>query len=784
MAVIPRGPRLLWATLVFAAAVLVASAWGAKQAWGRPYASLFVDPFVYVSRVYLPSWPAAQWGLGGERIVALSWAAPPREGGAPPAERVELGAGGASAIDLFDGAIARARGQGAAAVVAEFESGEARELGLAGRSVGVDELWWFGGLNSLAGVAMLWLGLTAYSMAGSGPGARAHLGLSVSVFVFLTTFFDYHTTRYLAPLFAASTVASSVGLCAVALCFPSPPRLPRPARAALVALGVAGALLALALALAAALGRDVRPLRRLADELMSWSPGVLAVSVLWRLRGARGKARKELTSALWGLVPGPLALTVLSFGSDWSLALSMPFAVTAFPLAIGYGLIRHNIFDTNKPLYRLPFAVPVAVGGSIVAGCVYVLVRGGFVRDGVSAPNASLAAGVVAACAGAASTFALWRVVERVAFSSGARFRPTIEKLADQLAASSDEGAIRVNLCILVQRLLEADNVTFHEPPEGLAGDARWAQLAAGHRVHERRGPGEHLLFAPLRSAGGLLGALCVAPRGEGAPFSAEDLALLDTITTLGVLGINHARAIRRVEELRRFEAEVSEGGQRLTLDLLGAELAHEIAYPLNYFRHLLDRLAKGLPQKADDVEIGREEVERLRRMVAAMRKLRLPSLEHRSIAIAPLVERVLTLLRGVVEERALEVSVDVPAAVRVEADPDRALQLLANLVRNALQAAPEGGRVEVAAFVEASAVVIEVRDDGPGVPEALRDSIFHPWVSDRPGGTGLGLAVSLRIATGFGWRLGHRREGRKTVFRVEAPLGPEPPGERETMRA
>lgn len=791
-----RGSRFSRAVLLFAALLLLASAWSARQAWGRPVLGLFVDPFVDLSAAYLPTWPSSKWGLnGGQRLVAVRWAAPAarREAeGAPPrarveaegtapTERVELRCEGCSALRRFDGAVAKARGQGARALVVEFEADGERDLELDARRFGVNELWWFWGLYVLAGLAMLWSGLTAYRMAGRRPGARAHLGLSVSTFVFFVTFLDYHTTRVLAPLFAASTVGCPIGFCALALYFPSPLPVSRRARAALAWAGAAAALLAIALGVGAAADRDWRGLRLLANVLLPASLFALALAIVLRFYGAKGVARKELASAMWGLVPGPLALAGLTFDSGPASNLLVPFAAVAFLLSVGYALIRHNILDTDQLLRRRLFITPVGLAGVVAAGCVWVLLRDWFMLDGVDGAKASLAAGLVALSVGGATVGVLWAVVERVAFNSGAGFRPTIEKLADELATSSDEGAIRVNLCILVQRWLGTDGVTFHEPPSGAGNDEPWAELAVGHSVLEQRPPGERLLFVPLRSSGELLGALCISPKAEGAPFAADELALLDTITSLGALGIHNARALRRIDELRRLEAEVNEGGQRLALDLLGAELAHEIAYPLNYFRHMLDRMAKGRPQQADDIETGREEVERLRRMVTALRKLRLPPLERKPLALAPLVGHVLALLRGPIEEGVVGVRVDIPPSIRVLADPDRTLQLLLNLVRNALQAVPpEGGRVEVRARAD-DGVVIEVRNDGDAIPEHLREAIFQPWVSTRPGGTGLGLAVTQRIAAGFGWHVSHVRDGPWTVFRIEAPLPSEPSHRAET---
>lgn len=119
-----------------------------------------------------------------------------------------------------------------------------------------------------------------------------------------------------------------------------------------------------------------------------------------------------------------------------------------------------------------------------------------------------------------------------------------------------------------------------------------------------------------------------------------------------------------------------------------------------------------------------------------------------------------------------------------VRGDRRRLTQVCANLVLNALQAVGTGGRVAVHASASAGGLVIDVRDSGAGVAAAMAEELFTPFVTSKPNGTGLGLALSQRIAREHGGSLGYLREHDETVFRltlptaaagVPAPATPEP---------
>jgi signal transduction histidine kinase len=131
--------------------------------------------------------------------------------------------------------------------------------------------------------------------------------------------------------------------------------------------------------------------------------------------------------------------------------------------------------------------------------------------------------------------------------------------------------------------------------------------------------------------------------------------------------------------------------------------------------------------------------------------------------------------------ERGAAVELCAEEVPMIRADPDRLTQVMLNLLSNAAKFVPEtGGRVEVALRCDGDGLVVEVRDNGPGVPEAERATVFEKFrqggdTLTRPPGTGLGLPISRQIVDHFGGRMWvESAPGGGACFAFRLPLGGE----------
>jgi signal transduction histidine kinase len=112
------------------------------------------------------------------------------------------------------------------------------------------------------------------------------------------------------------------------------------------------------------------------------------------------------------------------------------------------------------------------------------------------------------------------------------------------------------------------------------------------------------------------------------------------------------------------------------------------------------------------------------------------------------------------------------PPDVHIEGDAGQLGDLFANLVGNAVDAVGSGGEVAVTLNDSPQRLTIEVSDTGPGPPADVTARLFEPFVTGKPEGIGLGLAVARHAAEAHGGRIAWRRDEGRTVFRVELPVG------------
>ncbi|HUK66388.1 MAG TPA: PAS domain-containing protein [Anaeromyxobacteraceae bacterium] len=219
------------------------------------------------------------------------------------------------------------------------------------------------------------------------------------------------------------------------------------------------------------------------------------------------------------------------------------------------------------------------------------------------------------------------------------------------------------------------------------------------------------------------------------------------------------ALVVRDASASVRLERQMMRSEKLALVGSLAAGLAHEIGTPLNVISATAEYLIlDGAPEAhAQRLRAIVAETERISRLVRELLSLARSNDSGRvPVAVGDAAERVLSFVHVPLSKKRVRVERDLPPDLPpVLADPDGLQQVLLNLVVNAVHAVGEGGRVGLRARVGNEGgervVTLEVHDDGPGVPEVLRERIFDPFFTTRPDGTGLGLAVCSRVVASHG---------------------------------
>lgn len=222
------------------------------------------------------------------------------------------------------------------------------------------------------------------------------------------------------------------------------------------------------------------------------------------------------------------------------------------------------------------------------------------------------------------------------------------------------------------------------------------------------------------------------------------------------------------VDELRKLAGEfnrmsraLKEQQQRLvqqeklaSVGRLAAGVAHEINNPVGVIQGYVKLMQKRAdPALQEDLRVVAEEAARCGEIVQGLLDLsRPPKLNLGRVRLAELAEEVAA--RVAEDERVPHAAVEIEGDATAEADANRVRQIVENLLRNAAQAAGAQGHVRVAISQDAGLPRLVVRDDGPGISTEIAARLFEPFATGRPGGTGLGLAVSRALAEAQGGTL------------------------------
>lgn len=207
---------------------------------------------------------------------------------------------------------------------------------------------------------------------------------------------------------------------------------------------------------------------------------------------------------------------------------------------------------------------------------------------------------------------------------------------------------------------------------------------------------------------------------------------------------------MRNETEKEKLREEMMRLDRLASLGKLSAGIAHEVRNPLTGISLLLDDLHDRAATASDDqimIKKAVAEIERVERLINALLNYSSPArVEFRQSDLNLVVHDTVLLMRRQCERQKVLISTCDGKLEPFRFDPEKIKQALLNITRNALEAMPDGGEINIATSADADHAIITISDTGPGIREADLPLIFEPFFTRKGAGTGLGLSITQRI--------------------------------------
>lgn len=357
-----------------------------------------------------------------------------------------------------------------------------------------------------------------------------------------------------------------------------------------------------------------------------------------------------------------------------------------------------------------------------------------------------------------------------------------MRNFTEDILRSIDGGVITLNLSGAITKINSAARRILRIPEEVSEADCLLyiplVMLQTARRVLEEAKALDHL-------------EMQVAPR-QGPPVPIDlNVSLLKSAEHI----IGAVVTFYDLTQVRSLKEQIRRQERLAALGTLTAGIAHEIRNPLGIIKGAAEILQKRFGQNPEEEGLSGfilEEVQRLSGVLTDFLDFARPQTPNLSPTdLNPVLRRSLQLANLPSAYPNIEVELDLADRLPiVQIDPDQCQQAFLNLILNAAQAMPGGGKLTIRSRWNSGSMeaIAEIQDTGPGIADEAKAEIFNPFFTTKDEGTGLGLSIVHRIVENHDARIGFESEpGKGTVFRICFPVdrepndSVEPPAKRDT---
>ncbi len=238
------------------------------------------------------------------------------------------------------------------------------------------------------------------------------------------------------------------------------------------------------------------------------------------------------------------------------------------------------------------------------------------------------------------------------------------------------------------------------------------------------------------------------------------------------------------ITEKRKMEEQLLQALKLASIGKLTAGISHEIGNPLASISSLVQEL-RSIPAEShsetvffsDSLSTINSHIERIARIVRSLGDFARISTKGKVLcSISEILDRTLNLVRYDNRFRGIDLSLEIGETPLMKVNPDQIQQVFMNLIINALDAMPEGGKLWIQIKMEGECIAIVIRDSGHGIDEAVMEKIFDPFFSTKPlgRGTGLGLSICYGIIKEHNGTISVKsKRGEGTTFTISIPVEP-----------
>jgi signal transduction histidine kinase len=240
---------------------------------------------------------------------------------------------------------------------------------------------------------------------------------------------------------------------------------------------------------------------------------------------------------------------------------------------------------------------------------------------------------------------------------------------------------------------------------------------------------------------------------------------------------ISYAILRYQIEENELLRQEVAKTEKLKTIATLASSLAHEIKNPLTS----LKTFTEYLPQKQNDPEFMKKyqeiiphEISRIDNLIHDLLAFSKPSSpEIKEIRPNNIIQNMLIMMEQRMKSSQIQTIIELNAATTIKADPNQLKQALFNLILNALDAMPKGGKLTIKTEEDSQFYIITIADTGVGIEQEDLKHIFDPFFTKKEKGTGLGLAITQRIIEKHGGKIDvESKINQGTIFTIQLFIG------------